>query len=61
MTKPEKTYSIVGPEGYKPPNYARVVRELTDAELRSEIAASRGDAGYQEAARAELARREREE
>lgn len=56
--KPDRVYSTVGPEPYKPPDYARVVRQLSDDELRDDIAAGRGDAGYQEAARAELERRE---
>jgi len=59
--KPSRVYSTVGPEAYKPPDYERVVRRQTDEELRSDIAAGRGDPGYQEAARAELDRRERME
>lgn len=58
--KPERTYSIVGPDAYRPPDYDRVVRQLSDAELESEVAGGRGGPGYQEAARAELARRKGE-
>jgi maltooligosyltrehalose synthase len=58
--KPERTYSIVGPDNYRPPDYKRIVRSLSEAELRSELAAGRGDAGYQKAVRAELEARERE-
>lgn len=53
----DRLYTIVGPEAYKPPDYARVVRQLSDQELRDDLAAERGDDGYQAAARAELDRR----
>jgi hypothetical protein len=56
--KPSRVYTTVGPEPYKPPDYERVVRRQTDEELRSDIAAGRGDEGYRDAARAELERRE---
>lgn len=53
----ERVYSMVGPEAYKAPDYGRVVRQLSDDELRSDLAAGRGDDGYRDAARRELERR----
>lgn len=43
-----------------PPNYGRVVRSLTDAELLDEISNRRGDPDYQQALSAELAARDSE-
>ena len=55
--KPSRVYTTIGPEAYRPPDYARVVRSLTEAELRDELAARRGDPGYLAAVQAEIEHR----
>ena len=59
MTAPkrDRAYPVLGPSGRQDPNYARVVRYLTDLELAAETAAGLGSSGYQEALQAEARRR----
>lgn len=40
-------YPVVGPGDKREPDYERVARTLTDAELEEEILGRRGDARYQ--------------
>jgi hypothetical protein len=55
-----RVYSVVGPGSDKAPDYERVARALTDADLEEEILSKRGEAAYQAALVAELDRRSKE-
>lgn len=56
----QTSYPYVGAEGERPPDYARVVRALDDAELEEEILGKRGEPDYQLALLAEHGRRAKE-
>ncbi len=59
--KQGRTYPVHGPQAVKAPDYLRVVRASTRAELRHDLAAGLGTEAYRLAAEAELNRRNEEE
>jgi hypothetical protein len=54
-----RVYPVVGGGPQKPPDYGRVVRAMTDRDIRDEIAGRLGGSDYQAALQAEAARRKK--
>ncbi len=55
-----RSYPVHGPQAVKEPDYGRVVRASTRAELRHDLAAGLGTEAYRLEAEAELNRRNEE-
>ncbi len=60
-TKQQRAFPVVGNGEYRPPDYARVVRRLSDDEIQADLDAERGDPEYRAACVCELERRRLED